>query len=228
MGALAIRGRIPTTVLLLVCILCAAVLIAGTAVLTGCGSGSDTSALNGMTRNPPTDVGSVSLPDSNPASQHQGTSLKPDKEGLMLVYFGYTSCPDVCPTTLADLRLALAELSPDEREKVKIGMVTVDPDRDTGKLLNGYLEHFFPKESFSSFVAATPSQLASAEKAFGASHELGKPKSDGSYDVDHTAQIYAVDPNGVIRVEWPFGTDADDIADDLKSILKDPISQSGK
>jgi len=139
----------------------------------------------------------------------------------MLVYFGYTFCPDVCPTTLADVRLALADLSPDQRASVEVGMVTVDPKRDTGKVLNGYLGHFFAKDVFASFVSRSPEQLARAEKAFGASHELGKPGKDGSYDVDHTAQLFAVDSNGVVRVEWPFGTSPEDIAADLRTLLSD-------
>jgi protein SCO1/2 len=200
-------------------------LLAGMVLVAGCGSGEDSSDLYGMTRTPPTDVGNVRLPDENPNHANQSDQLRGHEDGLMLVYFGYTFCPDVCPTTLADLRLALADLTPEQRDRVEVGMVTVDPKRDTGKVLTTYLGHFFEKDAYAAFVPGQPRQLALAEEAFGASHNLGKPAPDGSYDVDHTAQLYAVDSDGIVRVEWPFGTDSDDIAADLEALLSETPAQ---
>lgn len=145
----------------------------------------------------------------------------------MLVFFGYTFCPDVCPTTLADLRLALAELTPQERRLVEVAMVTVDPERDTAKVLNQYVGHFFPGDSFAAFRTDDPGRLAQVEDQFKAAHELGKPKADGSYEVAHTAQVYAVDDRGVVRLEWPFGSGSEAIAADIRLLLEDASPDPG-
>lgn len=186
--------------------------------LTGCG-GDSPDQLNGITREPPARTGGSRLPDVSPGAKGREIPVRGPKDGLLLVYFGYTFCPDVCPTSMADLRLALAELDPEQRERVQVAMITVDPERDTARVLNGYLGHFFEPDSFHSLRTGKPDQLARVEKAFGASHKLGKPDADGNYDVDHTAQIFAVDDRGEVLVEWPFMTEPGLIAEDLKSLL---------
>lgn len=188
-------------------------------VIAGCGSDGGSEELNGMTRQPQTEVGNVSLPNENPKSENSEGVLTGSGDGLMLVYFGFTNCPDVCPTTLADLRLAMEDLDPEQRERIQVGMVTVDPGRDTAKVLNGYLGFFFPEQQFSSFRTTDEGELAAVEKAFGASHRIGKKQADGGYDVDHSAQLYAVDSNGVVKVEWPFGTTAEDMRTDIEQLL---------
>ena len=202
------------------------VLIATTAVFliamasSGCGSEDGTGELNGMTRNPPNAVGDSRLPQVNPVSVNREGSLVGSKGGLTLVYFGFTYCPDVCPTTLADVRVALEDLDRDERSRIHFAMVTVDPGRDTPKVLNDYLGHFFDRDSFSALRTTDPGELRRAERRFGASHTIGRPDSDGNYDVDHTAQLYAVDEDGVVAVEWPFGTEASAIEADLRELLR--------
>jgi protein SCO1/2 len=198
---------------------CVAIALAALA-FAGCGSDETTGQLNGMTRQPPTKVGDVTLPDVNPDSSDPARPLKGEGDGYLLVYFGFTSCPDVCPTTLADLRLALEGLDDSERERIRVAMVTVDPRRDTAKVLNGYLGYFFPKSGFSALRTTDASRLASVESEFGASHRIGKAKKDGSYDVDHSAQTYAVNSDGVVEVEWPFGTSAQDMRSDIELLLE--------
>jgi protein SCO1/2 len=200
------------------------VAVASALALAGCSSDEGPGELKGMTRQPQTVVGNVSLPNVNPESSNKKGVLKGTDEGLMLVYFGYTDCPDVCPTTLADLRLALEDLDEDQRKRIQIGMVTVDPRRDTARVLNGYLGHFFPASAVSSFRTTDGRELKRVEDLFGASHRIGKADSEGRYDVDHTALTYAVDSSGVVEVEWPFGTDPQDIGSDLDQLLSD---QSG-
>ena len=90
----------------------------------------------------------------------------------MLVYFGYTSCPDVCPTSLADLGAALDRLSPQERRRVQVGMVTVDPKRDTPKVLTTYLGHFFEGTTTHAFRTTDPAELARAERVLRAGHSV--------------------------------------------------------
>ncbi len=147
------------------------------------------------------------------------TALKPPSAKLLLVYFGYTSCPDVCPTTLADIRNATDKLTPAQRKRVEVGMVTVDPKRDTSKALPEYLGHFFPGGVVHAYRTTDPARLSRAEKAFGAMHEIGTLKKNGDYLVAHTAITYVVGSNGDVLVEWPFGTLSADIAFDLRRLL---------
>lgn len=202
------------------------VAVASALAMAGCSSDEDPGDLRGMTRQPQTEVGDASLPNVNPDSSNEEGVLKGSGDGLMLVYFGYTDCPDVCPTTLADLRLALEDLDAEQRERIQVGMVTVDPKRDTTRVLNGYLGHFFPEATVSSFRTTDTRKLKQVEDLFGASHRIGKADSEGRYDVDHTALTYAVDSDGVVQVEWPFGTSPEDINSDLEQLLAEPSGGS--
>lgn len=218
MDSLRPDGAGPVRVLARSSVLAILALALGAFAFTGCGD-DQAAELHGMTRQPPIRVAGTHLPQKNPSYPSDGRMSGRDGR-LLLVYFGYTSCPDVCPTTLADLRLALGELDPEQRERVDVGMVTVDPARDTSRVLNGYLRHFFPDGRFASFVPGDVAQLRAAERAFGATHRLGEPNPDGSYDVEHSAQVFAVDGNGEVRVEWPFGEPPENIASDLRLLLK--------
>lgn len=190
-------------------------------VLAGCG-GSDQqpAGLSGITRDPPISTKNLTLPDRSPVSEGEEVPLKGPEGGLMLVYFGYTFCPDVCPTTMADLRLALAELAPEQRDRIEVAMITVDPARDTAGVLNGYMGHFFEPGEFRSFRTGNAKRLAEVERAFEATHELGKPDDRGYYEVSHTAQVFAINDRGTVEVEWPFQTDAALVADDIRYLLE--------
>jgi protein SCO1/2 len=187
----------------------------------GCGGQEQetTTSLKGFTRTPAPQVAQLRLPDHAPGRGGRPLALRADPGGLLLVYFGYTSCPDVCPTTFADVRRARELLPAAERERLTVAMVTVDPRRDTAAVLNDYLRHFFPR--WHALRTTDPAALARAEKAFGASHEIGPRNAEGGYDVAHSALLYAVDERGAIRVEWPFGTPPDDIAADLRVLLRE-------
>lgn len=199
-------------------VLAAALTGAACLALAGCGSDGG-EQLNGATRTPASQVGDVTLPAfENGARRAKPAAMRADT-GVLLVYFGYTSCPDICPTSMADLGAAIEQLPQDQRRRLEVGMVTVDPKRDTGAVLNGYLGHFFPGVTTYAYRTTDPATLARAERAFGASHELGEPNAEGAYDVSHTAQIYAVDRTGTVLVEWPFGTRPDAIAGDLQALM---------
>lgn len=198
-----------------------AALAASLAVLPGCGGADktdDSEGLRGLTREPALQVGDVRLPDVGPAGDGRSSSLRAKPGRLRLVYFGYTGCPDVCPTTMVDVKAAIGRLPGAERDRVSMSMVTVDPRRDTPEKLNGYLSHFF--RSWNVYRTGDRSELARAEKAFHASHKAARPNRHGSYDVSHTAQVYAVDQDGKVLVEWPFGSAPEDIGADLATLLR--------
>jgi protein SCO1 len=109
----------------------------------------------------------------------------------LVVYFGYTSCPDVCPTTLLDIAQALQALGP-RAGAVQGLFITVDPKRDTPGVLTEYVKSFDPH-----FVAltGTAAQIAAAAKDFNVFHEQHN-NDDGGYSVDHSAYVYLIDPEG--------------------------------
>ncbi len=146
--------------------------------------------------------------------------MRPAEGELLLVYFGYTSCPDICPTTMSDITVALADLPDDQADRVSVMMVTVDPERDTETVLVDYLGHFFDDA-----VAARttdPAELDAAGEAFGAQWEIAAHEpGDEYYDVAHSAITYVVDDTGTVVVEWPFGFAIESMTSDLKTLLKE-------
>ena len=171
-------------------------------------------------RTTPLEVGQVSLPEvgtdpaTPPAPDGQFT-VKADPGELLVVYFGFTSCPDVCPTTLADLRTAREEVGPDAAE-LPLAMVTVDPARDTPEKLSSYLAAF--SDRYHALRTDDPGELATAQDAFGAASSV-TVGPDGEPEVTHTAITYVVDDQGRVLVEWTFGTPPEDMAHDLRILL---------
>jgi protein SCO1/2 len=109
-----------------------------------------------------------------------------------LLYFGYTHCPDVCPTTLSGIGAALDKLKPEARARIGVIFVTVDPERDTPKIVGDYAQAF-GKEFVG--LTGTPEQIAAAEQAYrvyAAKHQL----KDGDYAMDHSSVIYVINPQG--------------------------------
>lgn len=200
------------------------VLALGTSLL-GCSSssGSDDDAapagdeaLSGITRPDPLQVGDVTVPDATTGGAGGDFAMaatSPDE--LLIAYFGYTSCPDICPTTLADLRTAFEQVGA-EAERATVAMVTVDPERDTGDKLSNYLSSFF--SDYRALRQPDLDLLAAAEAPFGARSSVVH-NDDGTVDVSHTAITYVVDDRGEVLVEWPFGTEPDAMADDLTVLL---------
>ncbi len=140
-----------------------------------------------------------------------------DYEGnIVLLYFGYTFCPDVCPTTLAELGRMMRELGP-QAEDVKVIMVTVDPERDTPERLAEYVQYFHPD-----FIGLTGSEEEIAQTATPLGVYFAKQEVEGAsgYLMDHTATVLMVDKEGSVRMIWPYGTSADAIAEDVRYFLR--------
>jgi protein SCO1/2 len=140
-----------------------------------------------------------------------------DFEGqLVLIYFGYTYCPDVCPATLAELSRALKLLDQKDREEVQVLMISVDPGRDTPEVLADYMAHFDP-----SFLGLTgsDSEVAAAAHDYGIFVQKQEGTVESGYLVNHTANVAVVDQDGYLRLIFKFNTPAEDITADLESLL---------
>ena len=136
---------------------------------------------------------------------------------IVLVYFGYTFCPDVCPATLGAVTQALKNLG-DKADDVQVIMVSVDPGRDTPEKLAEYVKHFNP-----TFIGGTntPEEIASIASLYGIFYQVsGETTSNGDYLIDHTATLLAIDRDGFLKVVFPFGVTSDELADDLKYMLR--------
>ncbi len=149
------------------------------------------------------------------ASHGQKVSLEDFDGKLVLLYFGYTFCPDVCPATLSELRGAVDILG-SQADDVQVIMISVDPERDTPEMLAEYVTHFDP--SFLG-VTGTPEEIAQIATLYGIFYEAHEGTAATGYLVDHTATVMVIDQDGHLKLVFPFGTPAEDIAEDLEHLL---------
>lgn len=136
---------------------------------------------------------------------------------VLLIYFGYTHCPDVCPASLAAAAQALNTLSPEERAKVRLIMVSVDPERDTPARLKEYAAYFHPE-----MIGLTGSteEIAAVAKSFGAGYVRQPARADGSYAVDHTTRTYVVAPDGRLATALELNAPAEKYLETVRGLLK--------
>jgi len=203
-------------------ILRAAVLaIAVAFVAVSCsGSSMDPEDRAGYNRRPPPDVSATEFVDYSGDSAGLPFAPVAAESELLLMYFGYLSCPDVCPTTLAELSNALNLMPDADAERISVGMVSVDPDRDEGSAISTYLDVFVEKNH--GLLAPDEASLAASAEAFGVLYEVEDHEpGDTSYEVGHSATVYVVDDQGLIIWELGFSADRDPqlTADTLESIL---------
>ena len=132
------------------------------------------------------------------------------------VFFGYTHCPDVCPTTLSDFAAAFQQLGP-LADRVQVIFVTVDPERDTPDLLRQYVPAFDPR-FLGTYTDAE--SLARMAREFKVVYQKTSVKAEGDYLIDHSAGTYVYDPQGRLRLLMPYGSRPDAIAHDLKVLLE--------
>jgi protein SCO1/2 len=143
--------------------------------------------------------------------------LSRERGKVVALWFGYTFCPDVCPTTLAELLQARRRLDKDGR-RFRVVFVTVDPERDTPARLREYADAFG-----GGFTALTgpADRLAQVRKAYGVvADKRVVAGTSAAYLMDHSAFVYVVDPAGQLRVMFPFGMSIDDMVHDIKLLLR--------
>jgi len=135
---------------------------------------------------------------------------------VLLVYFGYTHCPDICPASLAAGGQALNALTPEERAKVRLLMISVDPERDSLTHLKEYTSFFHPEMIG---ATGTPAEIARIAGSFGAGYVKQAPKADGSYAVDHTVSTYIVGPDGKLAAVIDLGAGSDKLLATIRQLL---------
>jgi protein SCO1/2 len=131
-----------------------------------------------------------------------------------LVYFGYTHCPDACPTALNDLAIALDQLGP-KREAVRSVFITVDPERDTPEVLKEYVTSF---DAAILALSGSPEEIARAAKAYRV-YYAKHPEPGGDYSMDHSSVIYVMDPEGRFTASFTHQSTPEEIAERLKKLL---------
>jgi protein SCO1/2 len=139
------------------------------------------------------------------------------KGKVVVMFFGYTQCPDVCPTTLTEMQQVMTLLGP-QSDKVQVLFVTVDPERDTAEILKQYVPAFDPR-----FLGLRPADEAALEKVtkdFKIYYKKVPGTKLGSYTMDHTAGSYAFDPEGRLRLYIKHAQGPETLAHDLKELLK--------
>jgi protein SCO1/2 len=166
-----------------------------------------------------TDITGVDYARSFELTDHQGKArrLEDFRGKAVVVFFGFTQCPDVCPTTLADMAIAMKQLGPDAG-RVQVLMVTLDPERDTRELLAKYVPAFNP--GFLGLYGDLEATRRTA-KEFKVYFEKRPGKTPGEYSVDHSAQSYVFDPQGRLRLFVRHDRIAEDLAPDLRVLLKE-------
>jgi protein SCO1 len=186
-------------------------LVIGVALAACSKSSADT--FSGAVLHTPYHVPSTRLTDTDgrPYSLAASTTKR-----LTLVFFGYTHCPDECPTTMATLASAMLQLDDADRANVQVVFVTTDPARDTGPVIRSWLDHFS-----SAFVGVTGplNTIKTVATDVGVPVAKGRRLPSGGYDVTHGTQVLGVDGKNTVPVVWTLGTTAPEFAHDIHQLL---------
>lgn len=192
-----------------------------------CGSSSGTAesstattvvAQKGYRPEPKREVGSLSLADYAAAEPGTPFALKADPGELLLVYFGYLSCPDICPLTMGDTAAAFEALG-DDASRVKVAFATIDIERDEGPEIVEYMTHFFTPDQIHALRATDSFELNGVTYEFGAQWSIESHEPGEFYGVAHSGSTYAVDDEGNVVWAWPFGTTGDELAASIRTLL---------
>jgi protein SCO1/2 len=147
----------------------------------------------------------------------QPRSLKDFQGKVVVMFFGYTQCPDVCPTSMTEL-VAVKKLLGADGEKLQGLFVTVDPERDTPEMLKAYMANFDP--TFLALFAGSPEKLAAVAKDYKVYYKKVEGKTPTSYTMDHSAGSYVYDTQGRLRLYSRYGSGAPALAADIKLLLQ--------
>jgi len=180
-------------------------------LLTACAPSTENSALFG------TDITGADFANDFKLTDHRGDlrQLADYRGKVVALFFGFTHCPDICPTTMADLAAAMKLLGSDS-DQVQVLFVTVDPERDTSEVLAQFVPSFDDR-----FVGltGTPEEIDRAAKTFKIFYARQQEPGQQGYSFDHSAGVYVYDKQGKIRIYMKYGQKPAELAHDLKSLL---------
>ncbi len=166
-----------------------------------------------------TDITGADYGRSLALSDHTGRARALDdfRGQVVVLFFGFAQCPDVCPTTLAELAQVMKQLGA-EADRVQVLFVTLDPERDTPALLARYVTAFDPR-----FIGlhGNADAVRRTAKEFKVFYEKRPTDASGAYSIDHSAQSYVIDPKGRLRLFVRHGRIATDLADDIRTLLRE-------
>jgi protein SCO1/2 len=174
---------------------------------------NDNYTYQGVLIDPPARAADFEMPD-----QHGVPFRLSEQRGkVVLIFFGYTNCPDVCPVTLSEYKRVKEQLG-DKADQVRFVFISVDPERDSAERLKVYINNFDPD-----FIGLTGDQaeLEQIMVDYGVYAERVDVGSAAGYLVDHTARTYAIDKNGNWRLNYPFGMETDKVYEDILHLLEE-------
>jgi len=175
----------------------------------------------GIVRDPAPSVTGLSFIESSGSEEREDATLTAPDGGLSLVYFGFLSCPDVCPMTMADIGVARQRLPDEINDRIEVAYITLDPDRDDGPRMLDYLDHFFD-DGYRALRAPDDASLRTAAERLGVTYEIEPHEPDDrDYGVTHSAITYLVDDEGTVVRELPFGVSAEEFVTAIEASLPD-------
>lgn len=144
-------------------------------------------------------------------------TLKDFQDQVVVVFFGYTQCPDVCPTTLSEMA-RVKQLLGTDGERFQVLFVSLDPERDTPDVLRAYMQSF--DNDFLALYTGSDAELQRVARKFKIFYEKVDGRTPGSYTINHTAASYVYDPKGKLRLFVRYETPVDEIASDIRRLLQ--------
>lgn len=161
----------------------------------------------------------MQYPDGGDFTLHNGdekVSLSDYEGKVRFIFFGYTSCPDICPTALSYISSSLKQLTAKELAQVQVFFISVDPDRDTADKLRDYTKYFHPKILG---ITGTKSEIDNVVKQYGTTYRKVASDSAMGYLVDHSASVYVVGQNGKIVDMLPHGLPVESITKAIRDLI---------
>lgn len=189
--------------------------IVAASALSACGSDTER-ALVGYRIAPLTNVGTVTV--DNASAANEPFPFRADDGRLLVVFLGFTNCPDACPTALAEVRQALARLG-DDAVPIDVAMLTIDPLRDTPDVLTEFVRGFV--DDGVALRTEDTDELRQLADAFRATYDTAHDHNGMTTDVGHTDQTYLVDAQGDVVLTWTADMTTDDLENDLRIFLAD-------